>query len=92
MALASFRSRPLEDLWVNGTSRRIDRRLHRRLLLILDVLNRAQGLADARSLPGFHPLAGDRRGHHAVTVTGNWRVTFRIQGQDVHDVDFLDYH
>jgi plasmid maintenance system killer protein len=63
-----------------------------RLLLILDVLNRAEGLTDVATLPGFHPLAGDRQGHHAVTITGNYRVTFRMEGQDIHDVDYLDYH
>lgn len=77
---------------MDGATRRIDKRLHRRLLLILDVMNRAESLADVASLPGFHPLAGDRRGHYAVTVTGNYRVTFRLEERSIYDVDFLDYH
>lgn len=92
MAIASFRSKPLGDLFMDGATRRIDKRLHRRLLLILDVMNRAELLADVASLPGFHPLAGDRRGHYAVTVTGNYRVTFRLEERSIYDVDFLDYH
>jgi plasmid maintenance system killer protein len=88
MAIASFRSKPLGDLFMNGATRRIDKRLHRRRLLILDVMNRAESLADVASLPGFHPLAGDRRGHYAVTGIGNWprpdsRVTSRQIGQSM---------
>ena len=49
-------------------------------------------LADVASLPGFHPLAGDRRGHYAVTGIGNYRVTFRLEERSIDDVDFLDYH
>ena len=41
------------------------------------------------NIPGykFHPLLGDRKGIYAVTVTGNWRITFRFDGQDAIDVN-----
>jgi hypothetical protein len=45
-----------------------------------------------RQLRGFHPLAGDRRGRYAVTVTGNYRATFRLEKRNIYDVHFLDYH
>jgi len=28
----------------------------------------------------------------SVTVSGNWRVTFRFEGEDAFDVDLEDYH
>ena len=45
-------------------------------------------------LPGyrFHPLKGDRKGHHAVSVSGNWRLTFRFEDEDAFDVNLEDYH
>ena len=45
-------------------------------------------------LPGFrlHRLKGDLKGHYAVSVSGNWRVTFRFEGGHALDVDYLDYH
>ena len=45
-------------------------------------------------LPGLqlHPLKGDRRGTWAVSVSGHWRVTFELVGQDVDRVDYEDYH
>jgi proteic killer suppression protein len=45
-------------------------------------------------LPGLqlHPLKGERHGTWAVSVSGNWRVTFRFEGPDVADVHYEDYH
>ena len=46
------------------------------------------------NLPGFrlHPLKGELKGHWAVWVSGNWRVTFRFEAGNSYDVDYLDYH
>ena len=45
-------------------------------------------------LPGFrlHPLVGEQRGHYAVSVSGNWRVVFRIENGHAVEVDYTDYH
>ncbi|MFU8789109.1 MAG: type II toxin-antitoxin system RelE/ParE family toxin [Methylobacter sp.] len=40
----------------------------------------------------LHPLAANLAGHYAVTVNGNWRITFSFDGDDVELVDYLDYH
>ncbi len=46
------------------------------------------------ALPGLrlHALKGRRKGTWTVTVSGNWRVTFRFDGKDVRDIDYEDYH
>ena len=45
-------------------------------------------------LPGyrFYPLKGARAGEYAVSVSGNWRLTFRFDGEDAIDVNLEDYH
>jgi len=45
-------------------------------------------------LPGFRldGLKGEYDGFYAVQVSGNWRVIFRFDGDQVTDVDYLDYH
>jgi toxin HigB-1 len=45
-------------------------------------------------LPGLelHPLKGNRKGTWAVKVSGNWRITFKIQNDDAFDVNYEDYH
>ena len=46
------------------------------------------------SIPGFrfHSLTGNRKGSYSVTVTGNWRITFRFDGEDAIDLNLEDYH
>jgi proteic killer suppression protein len=65
------------------------------MALILDAINGATGVADLRGARGFNALTGDRSGTFAMSVSGNWRLTFRFQhgeSGDVLDVDFEDYH
>ena len=64
-----------------------------RIERILDRLDAAAAPEDM-GLPGyrFHPLKGDRQGWFAVSVTGNWRITFRWEGEDAVDVNLEDYH
>lgn len=54
----------------------------------------ADSLARIETVPGWklHPLKGSREGEYSVTVTANWRLTFRLEGQTVTDVNFEDYH
>ena len=87
-----FKHNGLEELYVTGKTRRIDPQLHRKIRVILTVLGSASSLADAASLTGFHPLFGPLKGHYAVTVTGNWRVTFKFENGRTTNVDYLDYH
>ena len=60
---------------------------------ILAVLEHSRSPQDM-DLPGFrlHPLSGQLRGHYAVSVSGNWRVTFRFVEGHAVDVDYTDYH
>ena len=62
-----------------------------RLRLILGRLSAATSPQDM-ALPGLslHPLAGDRKGTWAVSVSANWRVTF--VSKDADAVDYEDYH
>lgn len=45
-------------------------------------------------VPGwqFHALSGNLLGHWAVSVSGNWRLTFTFEGEDAVLVDYQDYH
>ncbi len=90
--IKSFTNKQLKALWETGRSK-IDARMHPRILRRLDALDAATAPEDM-NLPGykFHQLTGNRKGTYAVTVTGNWRITFRFDGEDAVDVDLEDYH
>lgn len=40
----------------------------------------------------LHSLAGNLNGHWAVSVSGNWRLTFAFEGEDAVLVDYQNYH
>ena len=46
------------------------------------------------NLPGyrFHPLKSGRKGEYAVTVSGNWRITFGFEGDNAINVNLEDSH
>jgi len=41
-----------------------------------------------------HRLTGDRKGVWSLFVTKNWRMTFRIDAEEIEiiDLDYEDYH
>jgi addiction module HigA family antidote len=85
-------SRGLKRLW-EGDPSRVSAALLDRLENVLAVLDAAASPADA-DLPGYrlHALKGQLKGHWSVTISGNWRVTFRIENGDAVDLDLTDYH
>ena len=91
--IVSFRSRRLEALY-NGNERRVTPQHLRKLKRIIGLLDISRAPRDM-DVPGFrlHALTGELRGHYAVWVSANWRVTFRFnQDGDAVDVDYTDYH
>lgn len=60
------------------------------MLAQLDVANSPE----AMRLPPYrlHTLKGKLAGYWSVTVKANWRIIFRIEGEDVYDVELIDYH
>ena len=91
--IKKFRHRGLRELYEQGRSSRVAQGHVPNLLRILTALDRSTG-PEGMDIPGFrlHPLKGRKRGHHAVSVSGNWRVTFRFEDGNAVDVDYLDYH
>jgi len=91
--IASFRHKGLKRMFEGGQSRLIEPSLRVRVANILAVLDAAPGARDLAG-PGnrLHELKGDREGIWSVTVSGNWRITFRFTDGNAHDVDLIDYH
>ena len=91
--IRKFRHRGLERFFVKGTKAGIQAAHERRIRLILARLH-ASTCPQDMNLPGlrFHELKGTRKGIWAVSVSGNWRITFAFYGLDAIDVDYEDYH
>jgi len=91
--IRNFRHKGLERYFAKSDRSGIDARQADRIRRILDLLDAAAAPADM-DLPGyrFHSLKGDRKGAYAVSVSGNWRITFRFERGDAVDVNLEDYH
>ena len=91
--IESFRHRGLKALYEGRTARRVAPEHVEKLRDILGALDRSRG-PEGMDLPGFrlHALKGQLKGHYAVSVSGNWRVTFRFEDGSAVDVDYVDYH
>lgn len=67
-----------------------------RIRNILTFLQYMQDVEELRDVPGWkaHLLAGSRRGTWSLTVTRNWRITFRVDAEagEIEALDFEDYH
>ena len=65
-----------------------------RIRRILTALIGAANLEQVNTMPGWkiHPLKGNRAGTYAVSVSGNWRLTFWLKDNEIFDLDLEDYH
>ena len=59
----------------------------------LAALDSAIEIADL-DIPGYklHQLKGDRKGIWAISVSGNWRLTFEFLDGNAYLLDYEDYH
>lgn len=92
--IKSFRHKGLEHFFRTGSTAGIQARHAVKLRIQLTALNMARR-PDDMSAPGWKllPLKGaDLKGHWAISVNGNWRLTFRFEGEDAILVDCQDYH
>lgn len=91
--IRSFQHKGLEGFFHYGSKSGIRPDHARRLQIQLGALDQASGPEDM-AVPGWklHPLKGPLAKHWAITVNGNWRLTFRFSGKDAELVDYQDYH
>jgi proteic killer suppression protein len=91
--IVSFRHKGLERFFSSSNHRGIPGGSASRIERMLDKLD-ASIKPEDMNLPGykFHGLKGDRKGSFAVTVSGNWRITFEFDGEHAVNVDLEDYH
>ena len=91
--ILKFKHRGLERFFSKSDHRGIIAKTGDRTERMLDRLDTVVRPEDM-NIPGFkfHPMTGNRKGSYAVTVTGNWRITFRFVGKDATDVNLEDYH
>ena len=91
--IINFIHKGLEKFYNTGKLAGIQAKHKIKIRLILTNLDLSESHNDM-DLPGLnlHPLKGNLKGIWAVSVRGNWRITFRFNGRDAEIVNYEDYH
>jgi proteic killer suppression protein len=91
--IRSVKHKGLKRLLEDGDRSRLPADMADRIENMLTALNDALAIEELdRPSYRLHQLKGDLKGHYAITVRANWRITFRFEDGEVLDVDFVDYH
>lgn len=91
--IKSFKHKGLEVFFNTGSKKGIQPEHASKLERILDRLSASKNPKDM-NLPGYklHGLTGNMAGTWSVSVSGNWRVTFKFEGENAIVADYIDYH
>jgi len=91
--IRSFRHRGLKRLHERGDAAGVQSAQKKRIVRVLGYLDNARIPRDM-DFPGLrlHPLTGSLEDFWSVSISGNWRITFRFEDGHVADVDLVDYH
>jgi proteic killer suppression protein len=91
--IKSFRHKGLKRFHSTGSTSGIQVEHAVKLGDQLDMLDAAE-IAKDMDKPGWrlHPLRGQYKGRWAVTVNGNWRLTFEFRDGNACILDYEDYH
>ena len=60
----------------------------------LKAIDAVMAVDELRIPPGnrLEALKGGRKGQHSIRINDQWRICFRWDGKDAHDVEIVDYH
>jgi proteic killer suppression protein len=91
--IKNFCHKGLENFFRTGSMAGIITQHAKKLRFILAMLDTAEDATDMDA-PGlqFHKLVGDLKDTYAISVNGNWRITFKFEDGHAEIVNYQDYH
>ena len=91
--IADFGDKQTEKLW-HAKRTRFPVDLLQRAMNKLNILDAATTLDTLRVPPSnrLETLKGDRTGQHSIRINDQWRIYFRWDSGNAHDVEISDYH
>ena len=91
--IVSFRHKGLKLFYEKGDPSKLQPQHISKIRLILTRLDAARA-PEELDVPGYalHQLKGALNDFWSVKVDKNFRIIFRINQENAHDVDYTDYH
>lgn len=91
--IKTIKHKGLKKFFESGNTVGIQAKHEKKLREQLTALQTAQEITDM-NLPSYklHSLKGSRDKVWAISVSGNWRLTFEFKGGHAYVVNYEDYH
>ena len=94
MKVRGFSQKRLKRFYEDGVTKGLPSDAVAKLRAMFAVLDRVKDVEELKVWPRWkvHTLTGDRKGTWSLHVTRNWRLTFRIEADQILDTKLEDYH
>ncbi|HUJ80281.1 MAG TPA: type II toxin-antitoxin system RelE/ParE family toxin [Candidatus Acidoferrales bacterium] len=94
MVVRNFRHKGLEKFYTDNNPKGVPHAAAEKLRRMLTFLENMANASELHGIPDWkaHLLRGDRKGTWSLFVTRNWRLTFRIEADEIRDLNLEDYH
>lgn len=92
--IKSFKNKKLKKFFLNQDPSGLKPEHLRKISRILAIMNISDNLLNLKAIPSYrlHQLKGELKNYWAVSVSGNYRITFKFEDNCFIDVDYIDYH
>jgi proteic killer suppression protein len=92
--IRSFGDKRTRRVWEGIASRKLPDEIQNAARRKLRMLNNAQDIHDLKIPPAnrLEKLSGDRKGYYSIRINQQWRIVFKWESGDAHEVRISDYH
>ena len=92
--IVSFRDKTTEKVFHGEFVKKYSRDIRRIAQRKLVILHATDELPDLKVPPGnqLEKLKWDRIGQHSIRINDQWRICFKWEKGNAHDVEIADYH
>ena len=92
--IGSFKCKETEKIWNGRYSRKFSTDIQDRALRKLRQIDASQTLDDLKNPPGnnLEALKGNRKGQMSIRINDQWRICFKWEEPEAHNIEIVDYH
>ena len=92
--ISSFGSKETEMIWLGQRVKKLPNEVQLVGRRKLRMLNNSQDLADLRIPPSnrLEKLGGNLKDFYSIRINIQWRIIFKWDGGNAHEVEIIDYH
>ncbi len=92
--IKSFKDKETEKVYSREGYHKLPRDIQQVALRKLRMLNNVKSLNDLKVPPAnrLEKMKGNREGQLSIRINDQWRICFKWQNSDAHEVEITDYH